>query len=70
MMATALLLTACTKDDAGQESVVTPTSQPTDGQKIQLEAVTRGDATPVTLENIKVLMTSDTKPALTMKDLS
>ena len=62
MMATALLLTACTKDDAGQESVVTPTPQPADGQKIQLEAVTRGDATPVTLENIKVLMTSDTKP--------
>ena len=58
LIVTALWLTACTKDDAGQETVVTPSPS---GQTLQLESVTRSGSIAATLQNIKVLMAPDDK---------
>ncbi len=59
LIATALLLTACSKDEAGQNVIVEPT--PPSAQPLQLKAVTRGGTIDAKMENIKVLMAADDK---------
>ena len=56
MMTAAVLLTACSDEEAGQGSVEAP-----EGRPLQLSSVTRGGIIDADLGNIKVLMMPDAK---------